>query len=186
MRQELIETAYHRLLTQGLDDLSAIELSRACGVSKRTFYKTFASLDEFLELLLEKISAVVSAEFERFNSPKVKADSANVEDLFARMPRLLGNHFEKFMIRLRKARPDLVQNFLAFRRSEFSKVAEKIIAGTGAGLAKRKLSPRVAADMLQVLVDQLATPQYLLESGENMQAVAHTVASVYLQGILGK
>lgn len=183
MNEDLVETAFARLLSLGLDDLSAITVSNACGVSKRTFYKEFSSLDMFLERLLGKIAEVVRGEFSRFASPDVKATAGTVEELFTRMPRLLGPHFEKFMLALRKSRPDLVEQFLSIRRDEFQRVAEKIIAGAGKNSLARGISPRVAADMLQVLVDQLATPRYLVESGESMHSVAHTIAQVYLHGL---
>lgn len=184
MKDELVDAAYQHLLAQGFDNLSAIGISAACGVSKRTFYKTFASLDEFLDLLMDKICAAIRTEFAAFLSPGLAADAASIEALFTRMPRLFGRYFEKFMLDLRKVRPDLVQKLLTVRRAEFRLVAEKIIAAAGKSVAKRNLSTRVAADMLQTLVDQLATPQYLLESGENMPQIAHTIAQIYLNGLL--
>lgn len=186
MKDKLVNVAYERLLSQGIEDLSAIGASVACGVSKRTFYKSFASLDEFLDMLLDRVCATVQSEFSAFLSPAVKADAESVQELFIRMPRLMGRHFEQFMVDLRKVRPDLVKKFLFFRRKEFRQVAEKIIAAAGANVARRKLSPRVAADMLQVVVDQLASPQYLVESGETMNTIAHTISQVCLHGLFGK
>ena len=186
MKHELVRNALTILKEKGFEELSAISLSAACGVSKRTFYKTFDGLNEFLDVLVDTLCAEVHQEFEKYLVTSIELNPENIEEFFSIMPRLFGRHFETFMLNLFKVRPDLVKKFLQFRKTEFKKIAEKIISASTKNGKKRKINQRVAVDILQVLVDQIATPQYLLESGENMKTVANSILQIYLYGIYGK
>ncbi|MCW7463430.1 TetR/AcrR family transcriptional regulator [Leptospira limi] len=185
MKEELVRNAVTILKEQGFEELSAISISAACGVSKRTFYKTFNGLDEFLDLLMEIICAEVRQEFDKYLVTSLELNQEKIEEFFSIMPRLFGRHFESFMVHLLKIRPDLVKKFLVFRKTEFKKIAEKIISVNVKNVKKRKISQLVATDILQVLVDQIATPQYLVESGESMKTVANSILQIYLYGIYG-
>lgn len=184
MRGKIIEQAYARLLASGFKDLSVNSLAEASGVSKRTFYKYFTSVDNFLEALMARIQDRVHEEFSGVLQGAPAAQLEAIQNLFKTLPRAFGRHFEIFMVEMHKCRPDLVRAFLDFRRREFDAVVEMLLASPHANLQKRSLSRRVARDALVTLFEQLATPYYLSESGENMETVVSTITGIFLHGIL--
>lgn len=184
VKEEIIERAYQKLLSSGITETTANYLADISGVSKRTFYKYFPSVDEFLNQLMDYIKNQVHNEFASVLQSSNKNYLLSVKSLFKNLPKAYGKNFENFMIHLHKQRPDLIKSFLDFRKNEFDLILEKLINLPEVNPKKRKLNKRVTRDILINLFEKMATPYYIAETGESMDTVVHTISEIFFHGII--
>lgn len=73
LKEKLIQTGVAEIKKHGLDNLSLRTVAKACGVTHGTPYRHFKSKEDYLRVVLRRLSIFVSQELERGLDPKTSA-----------------------------------------------------------------------------------------------------------------
>ncbi|MFE4478535.1 MULTISPECIES: TetR family transcriptional regulator [Streptomycetaceae] len=143
---ELTRAALELLAGGGFDAVTVDEIATAAGVSKRTFFRYFASKEDVVVRFLGALGAAMREELAR--RPAGEAPSVALRHAVWRSVEDCAGHEERArqVVRLVLSTPALLARFLERQAQWRDDLAEELAARLGLD-AGRELYPRLAADM---------------------------------------
>jgi AcrR family transcriptional regulator len=186
VKSAIVDRIFAKLLRDGLDDLGVDNLSEIGGVSKRTFYKYVETKEELLIELITRIKLRLGAHFDKYVNDTTLPPLEGIRQLFQEIPQIFVPQLRSFLLDLRRVRPDLTDELMAFRRSQIRRVASKLDLAARSGEIRSEIKTTIAMDALLAMFDQIITPDYLMQSGESMETLFDHVFDIFFKGIAAK
>nr|BFD95449.1 TetR family transcriptional regulator [Kitasatospora sp. Xyl93] len=143
---ELTQAALDLLADGGFDAVTVDEIATAAGVSKRTFFRYFASKEDVVVQFLAALGAAMREELAR--RPADEAPSVALRHAVWRCVEDCAGHEERArkVVRLILSTPALLARFLERQAQWRDELAAELATRLGLD-AGRELYPRLAADM---------------------------------------
>lgn len=183
MKAQLADRVFSAIIAEGLEDFSADNLAAVAGVSKRTFYKYFDSKDELLSELTERVMQRAAGHFGKYLNDTTLQPLESVYALFRGFPQVFVPPLQRFLFALQRERPDLAQKIFAFRRLQMQRLEQVFDRAVKAGEMRAGLDSRFTLDALLALVERLLVPDYVLQSGQSLEAVFQGIFEIFFHGI---
>ena len=184
IRERIIASASVRFMEEGFSPVPVEEIAGSLGISKKTFYKHFASKDELLLVVTDRLLAEVHAEFRAI----VEADTGFLEK-FETLVTFLGQRLTQLsrpMMRdLQRHSPSLWARVQKFRRERISTDFRGLLLG---GVAGGYVRGDVDIDLFLMAfigaVEAVVNPGVLAGHPLSVREIIRSIMTVFLRGIL--
>ena len=172
------------MFREGFSRLSIDQLVSDLGMSKKTFYKIFRSKDDMLSQIVDRTLGEVRLFFgeiagsDRDFLEKLTAILTIVAEQIGRMGKPLQEDLQKY-------RPDLWKRIEDFRRQRLTQTFAPLIdQGIEEGYVRSDVNKRVFLFAYIGAIQNLITPQVLVQESFSAQDALRGIVGIFFQGIL--
>ncbi|MEY4239005.1 MAG: hypothetical protein RL339_1606 [Pseudomonadota bacterium] len=189
-RRALIEATVELLQSQGLRDVSVVDVARAAGISPATFYVYFRGVPEVVLAALEDASQT-SAELEALIGRDWQATgaSAAAERFVEAYTRLWNVNGTIFRVRNLAAEEGDARFYQARMKAAWpmmAGIADAVSRAQAAGRVPQTLSARACAGTILMMLERLAAVGPLTQEGDGLSYAALKDAAAHtLLGMIG-
>ena len=172
------------MFREGFSRLSIDQLVSDLGMSKKTFYKIFRSKDDMLSQIVDRTLGEVRLFFgeiagsDRDFLEKLTAILTIVAEQIGRVGKPLQEDLQKY-------RPDLWKRVEDFRRQRLTQTLAPLIdQGIEEGYVRSDVNKRVFLFAYIGAIQNLITPQVLVQESFSAQDALRGIVGIFFQGIL--
>lgn len=189
LRKRIIDTAREKFARNGFKNVKTDELAVEIGISKRTLYNTFPSKEKLFEEVIlsefERLSNDIDEIFERiFNDKNINfiEELKNIWNVTAYTSIF---YTKEFFVDIKKYFPDIWDKVVDFRRNKMKEHFFKITeVGAKAGVFKPNLKYDLIYMIHRSIIDNIMTPEVLLELPYTPKEAMETIYELLLTGSL--
>lgn len=168
----------------GFCKVTVEELCTGLGMSKRTFYKYFANRDALVQaVMLERFVAFGPMLIENLKSEKPVEQILQTHfDLLINKlySRISARMFADFQVLF----PESWENLEKARRQIISLFADVLKRGQAEGFIRQDLDPLVMVKIMQGVATHLASPQFLIDAGLDVDEFVRNLQRLISFGLL--
>lgn len=184
VRERIISVSSERFIEEGFSSVPVEEIAAALGMSKKTFYKHFASKEELLGVVTERILEGIHRQFAAI----VERDTPFPEKLEA-LVTFLGEKLTRLgrpMMRdLQRHSPLVWARVQQFRRERISNdFRSLLLRGADEGFVRRDVDIDLFLLAFIGAVEAVVNPAVLAGQSLSVREVVRSIMTVFLRGIL--
>lgn len=187
-RRALIEATVDLLQSQGLRDVSVVDVARAAGISPATFYVYFRGVPEVVLAALEDASQT-SAELEEligrdWQAPGGAGAAARFVDAYTRLWNANGTIFRVRNLAAEEGDARFYEARMRAAGPMMAGIADAVARAQEAGRVPPALSARACAGTILMMLERLAAVGPLTQEGDGLSfaalkdAAAHTLLAM--------
>jgi AcrR family transcriptional regulator len=183
-KRRVILAARDRMFREGFSRLSIDQLVSDLGMSKKTFYKIFRSKDDMLSQIVDRTLEEVRLFFAEIAGSnrdfleKLTAILTIAAEQIGRVEKPLQEDLQKY-------RPDLWERIEDFRRQRLTQTLAPLIdQGIAEGYVRSDVNKRVFLFAYIGAIQNLITPQVLVQESFSAQDALRGIVRIFFQGIL--
>jgi len=167
-KQNIINKASDLFLKYGYSKVTTDEIAGFAGISKKTLYNHFTNKEDLLVSVIDQIFSTLETDLQ-----EVLAGNANYKEKLrlvisavSKALSQLNHHFlQDIQVKMPIVWDDLVRRKETLVKKYFGQMLEE---GRQQGLVRTDINPDVLMLMLQISVEHLFDPQYILTLPKNM------------------
>ncbi|GAA0530231.1 TetR/AcrR family transcriptional regulator [Chitinophaga japonensis] len=183
VRDRILDTALRMFRTYGIKSVTMFDISRECGISKKTVYEHFT---DKAELVQEGIGTLLEMLTEQMSSARREAADA-IDELMrtTRNIEVLGRTMNPVMLfEIQKYHPQAAQAIAQFKREGvLQHIRENLERGIAEGWYRSNLNMDIIARMRQLQLESAFDPsQYPAEQFDPHEVMQEITAN-YIMGI---
>lgn len=183
VRERIMETALRMFRMYGIKSVTMFDISRECGVSKKTVYEHFKDKED---LVNEGMSFLLNGHMEQFKD--FRQHSANaIEELIKELEymELLGKTVNPVMLyEIQKYHPEIWKTIETFKMDcVLGSIAENLQRGVKEGLYRKDLKMEIVARMRQLQVEAVFDPVQYPAAQYDMHEVMMQLMQHFILGI---
>jgi AcrR family transcriptional regulator len=183
-KRRVILAARDRMFREGFSRVSIDQLVSDLGMSKKTFYKIFRSKDDMLSQIVDRTLEEVRLFFAEIAGSnrdfleKLTAILTIAAEQIGRVEKPLQEDLQKY-------RPDLWERIEDFRRQRLTQTLAPLIdQGIAEGYVRSDVNKRVFLFAYIGAIQNLITPQVLVQESFSAQDALRGIVRIFFQGIL--
>jgi AcrR family transcriptional regulator len=184
IKEKIFTACRERFLKEGFAKTSIDEISADLAISKKTFYKYFASKEDLVQQIMERFLGNVRTNVERI----LISDKNAVEKLSEVIGMIASNAGQilpMFGQDIKKRIPQLWKHIEDFRRQRISEVITRLIKqGVAEGTMRPEMNHRVFLMSVLSTIDGVIQPHILAEESFSLSDALKEVISIFFNGAL--
>lgn len=184
IKEKIFSACQERFVKEGFAKTSVDEISTDLAISKKTFYKYFASKEDLVQQIMERFMGHVRANVERI----LLSDKSAVEKLSEVISMIASNvsHLmPMFGQDIRRRIPQLWKHIEDFRRQRISEVITRLIKqGVAEGTMRPEMNHRVFLMSVLSAIDGIMQPHILAEESFSVSDALQEIISIFFNGAL--
>ena len=184
IKEKIFSACRERFLREGFAKTSVDEISADIAISKKTFYKYFASKEDLVQQIMERFMGNVRTNIERI----LLSDMSAVEKLSEVIGMIATNVSQlmpMFGQDIKKRIPLLWKHIEDFRRQRISEVMTRLIKqGVAEGTMRPDMNSRVFLMSVLATIDGVIQPHILAEESFSLSDALKEVISIFFNGAL--
>lgn len=184
IKEKIFSACRERFLREGFAKTTVDEISSDLAISKKTFYKYFASKEDLVQQIMERFLGNVRTNVERI----LLSDKSAVEKLsevISMMATNAGHLMPMFGQDIKKRIPQLWKHIEDFRRQRISEVITRLIKqGVAEGTMRPEMNHRVFLMAVLATIDGVMQPHILAEESFSLSDALKEIISIFFNGAL--
>ncbi len=184
IKERIIEKGREKFLSMGFSKVTMDEIALDLGISKKTFYKHFASKDELLEAVMERRMISVSSKFKEIYDAPIDF-MEKLHNLWIFVGNTMSQVSKQFQDDLRRFRPDLWKRIDDFRREQIiANISKFFDEGIRLGVLRDDINRDILVLVYLSAVQGVINPDVLVRHPFTGEEAFKTIIRVIFDGIL--
>ena len=184
IKEKIFSVCRDRFLSEGFAKISVDEISTDLAISKKTFYKYFASKEDLVQQIMERFMADVRRKIEGTLFSE-KSAIEKLSDIITLIGTNVSRLLPAFGQDIKRRTPHLWKHIEDFRRQRISEVIGRLIKqGIDEGTMRPEMNTRVFLMSILSSIDRIMQPQVLAEESFSVNDALEEILSIFFQGAL--
>src|SRR5712692_6638673 len=184
IKERIIEKGREKFFSMGFSKVTMDEIALDLGISKKTFYKHFASKDELLEAVMERRMISVSSKFKEIYDAPIDF-MEKLHNLWIFVGNTMSQVSKQFQDDLRRFRPDLWKRIDDFRREQIiANISKFFDEGIRLGVLRDDINRDILVLVYLSAVQGIINPDVLVRHPFTGEEAFKTIIRVIFDGIL--
>jgi AcrR family transcriptional regulator len=182
VKEKIFGVCRERFLREGFAHLTVDELAADLGISKKTYYKHFASKEDLVQRILDRTMATIRGKVEQ-----ILIGDASAVEKFTRIIRLIATEASQLLPAfgrdIQKRMPHLWKEIEEFRRERISEIFARLtVQGVKEGTMREDLNPRMFLLCILGSIERIVQPQVLAHESFSVGDAVNGILGIFFQG----
>ena len=184
IKEKIFSACRERFLKEGFAKTSVDEISSDLAISKKTFYKYFASKEDLVQQIMERFLGGVRTNVERILIND-KSAVEKLSEVIGMIASNAGQIMPMFGQDIKKRIPQLWKHIEDFRRQRISEVIARLVKqGVAEGTMRPEMNHRVFLMAVLATIDGVIQPHILAEESFSLSDALKEVINIFFNGAL--
>ena len=182
-KEKIISFCQEKFLSEGFARTSVDEIAGDLAMSKKTFYKHFASKEDVVQQIMERIMGSV-----RGNAERILLDDKSAVEKFAEIITMLATNVNRLPMLggdIKKKMPQFWKRIEDFRRQRITDVFNRLISqGISEGTIRPDMNKRIFLMSLLGTIDCIVQPNVLANESFSVSEAIREIMRIFFAGAL--
>lgn len=183
-KDRIVTLARHRFLSEGFTRVSVDDITSELGMSKKTFYKFFASKEDLVSQIVERLMGEIRITMDHI----VDREGDFIEklhELLLFLGRTISEFHKPFQQDIARHLPGLWQRVQAFRTDRINTNINRLLdQGVTAGYLRPDINRQIFLRTYLAAVDGIVTPSVLSNESFSAREAMEGIVKILFQGVL--
>ena len=183
-KDRIVTLARHRFLSEGFTRVSVDDITSELGMSKKTFYKFFASKEDLVSQIVERLMGEIRITMDHI----VDREGDFIEklhELLLFLGRTISEFHKPFQQDIARHLPGLWQRVQAFRADRINTNISRLLdQGVAAGYLRPDINRQIFLRTYLAAVDGIVTPSVLSNESFSAREAMEGIVKILFQGVL--
>jgi AcrR family transcriptional regulator len=182
LRNMIIDTYREMASVLGIRRITIDMLAKRCGISKKTFYKYFATKDDLVRFVSDDSLSTMRAQFAEIGKSD-KSPMQKLVELIAITYTSFGSASRPLLEDIRTSYPEIYDKAMRFKEDQASIILGIVKSGIETGIF-RNFNPALVLNAFLGASDRVLNPDFILENNMTIEEVMKSFYELSLYGLI--
>ena len=185
MDKKILNEAKNLFDRFGIKKVTMSDIAETFQMSKKTLYKYFPSKEAIVQKIIIWKKEHITQSLDLIIDDESLNFEKKLEEIFKLINVEMSNFQIRFLNEIRLQFPNLYEQILSFRKNTINYSFRKLILeGIEEGHVRQDIDPTILIDMYIAVLQQMMTPEYILNTNYSNVEIYNMIIKVYFTGIL--
>jgi AcrR family transcriptional regulator len=183
-KDKILDACRERFVQEGFASVTVDDIAEELHISKKTFYKHFASKEDVVQQIMERFMGMI-----RTNVDRIMMSDKSAIEKFSEVITIIATNASRlapvFGRDIQRRMPQLWHHIEEFRRQRISDIFSRLIRqGIEEGTIRPGMNQRVFLMSLIAAIERIVQPQVLANESFSFGEAIREIMSLFFKGVL--